>query len=518
MATRGATRPSEEAHRPETTVRLARDLTLADATLLGIGAIMGGGIFVLPGIAAGVAGPGLVMALVLNAFVTIPTLLVYAELASGVHDAGGGYLWVRDAFGQGWGFLGGWMSWFSHAVACAVYSLASASYLIWLLERYDLVPASFEGGVLVKLAAVGITTLFVFLNYVGVKKAARAENFVTVVVLGTLAAFLIFGFLAIGRHPEGLGQLHLGDAGAMLPNGFLGVFLAMGLMFIAFEGYEVVAQASEEVKRPKRNVPLACILSIVIMSPLLVMVAVVALAAIQVPGDSWVWLADHKELALVEAAGQFVPFGIGAVLILFGAMLSNVTALNSTIYSSSRVSFAMGRDRELPAVFAKVHPRTHTPAASILLSGLLIAVMAAALPIQDVAAAADMMFLLLFTLVNASYIKLRRTKRDVDFGFRAPFFPWLPLFGLVTKFALGVALFLYSPIAAAVGVAWVAVGAAVNHAYVKRHGPAPEPRSSVAFEVETAQRKGYHIVLPVANPASAGPLAGIARDLARAKG
>jgi amino acid transporter/nucleotide-binding universal stress UspA family protein len=521
MAQRGeAHAPVEEHAGGETAVRLARDLTLADATLLGVGALVGGGIFVLPGIAAGVAGPALFLALALNAIVTIPTLLAYAELASGIHDAGGGYLWVRDALGNRFGFLGGWMSWFSHALACGVYALASASYLTWMLERYSGLPPGLDHATAVKVIAVSVTGFFVLLNYVGVKQAARAENLVTTVVLATLGVFIAAGVWAIWKRPEGLSQLHLDAPMELAPMGAMGVFLAMGLTFIAFEGYEIIAQASEEVKRPARNVPLASILSVAIVVPLLIIVAIIALTAIQVPADqeSWQWLASHKELALVEAAGQFVPFGVGAIVVVVGAMLSNITGLNSTIYSSSRVSFAMGRDRVLPGFFSRVHRRTQTPTASILFSGLLIAFMAAALPIQDVAAAADIMFLLLFTLVNVSYIKLRRTKKHVKFGFRAPFFPYLPLFGIVTKSALAIALVIYSPIAAMAALVWVAAGVGVHALTSRKLEPETRPRSSLSFEVTTAQRKGYHIVLPVANPASAGPLASIARDLARAKG
>jgi amino acid transporter/nucleotide-binding universal stress UspA family protein len=504
----------------ETQVRLARDLTLADATLLGVGALVGGGIFVLPGIAAGLAGPAVFLALALNALVLVPTLLVYAELSSGRHDAGGGYLWIKDALQEPWGFLGGWMNWFAHAVACAVYALASAAYLLWLLTRFGILDASFAAPPWPNVTAVAITALFVGLNLAGAKQAVRAEAYATGAVLATLAVFVLAGLAAIVARPEGLGQLHLTDPAGLFPHGLVGVFLAMGLTVIAFEGFEIVAQAGEEVRRPERNIPRAVLLCVAIVSPLLVLVAVVSVAAITpAPGqESWQWLAERGELALVEAAGQFVPFGVGALLVLVGAMLSNITALNSTIFSSSRVSFAMGRDRVLPGFFARVHPRTQTPAASILFSGAIVAVMAALLPIQEVAAAAGVMFLMLMALVNVSALKLRHTSRHHPHGFRAPFFPWTPLLGIAAQVALGIALFLFSPMAWAAAAAWVALGLVVHYAYARKAAPAPEPRTSLAFEVKAAPFEGYHILLPVANPGSVAPLASVARDLARAKG
>lgn len=511
----------EGAGRGDTTVRLARDLGLWDATLLGVGTIMGGGIFIMPGIAAGVTGPSVWLALALNALVTIPTLLAYAELSSAYHDAGGGYLWIREALGGATGFLGGWMSWFSHAVACAVYALASAYYMVFLFEHAGWFHGP-ENELLLKATALGFTLLFVGLNYVGVKVTAKAENATTVLVLVALAVFIAFGLLAIARDPgAAAARLHLGDWGSMAPFGFTGLFLTMGLTFIAFEGYEVVAQSSEEVKNPKRNVPLACLLSIAIMAPLLVVVGVISVAAVQDPagGESWAWVAEQGPLGLVAGAGQFVPFGVGALVVLAGAMLSNMVALNSTIYSSSRVSFAMAREGELPARFAHISKRTQAPDVSIVISGALIAAMAMLLPIHEVAAAADIMFLSLFFLVNLSFIKLRRTtKGRLDFGFRAPLFPWLPLAGLVLQAGLAVALFLYSPKAWLAAGAWMLVGLAVYVAYARKPMAPPEPRAAVAFEVK-AQRplEQYHVLVPVANPGSIAPLAGVARDLARAK-
>lgn len=500
----------------QTTVRLARELTLLDATLLGVGALVGGGIFVLPGLAAGLAGPGVWLALALNALVTIPTVLVYAELSSGFHDAGGGYLWVKEALGRGLGFLGGWMSWFSHAVACGVYALASSAYLLWLLGRYGLLPA-LDHELLIKLGAVGITLLFVLLNVRGVRQAARAENLVTTIVLAVLAVFLAFGILQIVQRPAGLEELHLFSP-EMLPNGVVGLFLAMGLTFIAFEGYEIVAQASEEVRKPERNVPRACILSVAIVTPLLVLVAIVAMAAVTPPVGqaTWQWLGGHGELALVEAAEQFVPLGIGGLIVLVGAMLSNITALNSTIYSSSRVSFAMGRAGVLPRAFSAVDARRQTPATSILFSGALIAGMAATLPLRDVAAAADIMFLTLFFLVNVSYLKLRKTARERGFAFRAPGFPWLPLVGIGAQVVLAAALYLYSPAAWLAAGAWMLAGVAVHTAYARRQ-PAPAPPTAKAFEIHPVTRRDYRVLLPVANPASIAPLASVARDLAKAR-
>ena len=414
-------------HGPEE-VRLSREMTLFDATMLGVGALMGGGVFVLVGLAAGVAGPAVLLAFALNALVTLPTLLVYAELWSAFDDAGGGYLWVKDALAQPWGFLGGWIGWFSHAVACALYTLASASYLIRLLEFGGVgIPVSPD--VALKVVAVAFTLLFLGLNYVGVKSSIKTENAITTVVLVIVGAFIVFGLRAIATNP-GAAQANFTD---FLPHGFEGLAVAMGLTFLAFEGYEIIAQSSEEVKNPKKNIPKAIKLSLLIVAPLYVLVTFVAIGATFAPNGlpSWELLGAGGELALVQAAQGFVPHGF--VILAAGALLTNLTALNATIYSSSRVSFAMGRDGNLPRAFGRIHPKRRTPHLSIWTSGAIIIVMAVALPIVQVAAAAEIMFLLLFLLVNVSYIKLRSTVPRDRFGYRAPLFPWLPILGTVLR-------------------------------------------------------------------------------------
>ncbi len=147
----------------------------------------------------------------------------------------------------------------------------------------------------------------------------------------------------------------------------------MGLTFIAFEGYEIIAQCSEEVRNPERNVPRAIFLSLLIVVPIYLLVAFAALGAVQPEGmPSWKYLGEHKETALVNVAETF--FRGGGVLILIGGLFSTMSALNATIYSSSRVSFAMGRDRNLPSWFGKIHPLRKTPHWSILASGVLSAV------------------------------------------------------------------------------------------------------------------------------------------------
>lgn len=494
-------------------VTLAREITLMDATLLGVGALMGGGIFVLLGIAAGVAGPALLLALFLNGFITIPTLLVYAELGSASDDAGGGYLWAKDGLGQPFGFLGGWLGWFSHTLACSLYALASAAFATFIASSAGWLDPSPD---LVRGLAIGLAALFVGLNYAGVKLGLRTQNAVNLLVLAVVGVFIVVGLWEVSQHPETV-RFNFDPffpPGTTLA-GLSGVFLAMGITFIAFEGYEIISQTSEEIQDPRRNIPRAIWAAFLIAWVIMLLVTVVAFGITQAPdgGQSWSFLAGEKEHALSTAADQVVAYG--GIIVAGSALLLQITALNATIYSSSRVSYAMGRDGNLPRFFGKIHPQRRTPHWAVLGSGALVIVMAL-LPIEHVAVSADVMFLLLFLLVNLAYIKLRKTIPQERFGFRAPLFPYVPLVGIATKAFLAVYLYKYSPIAWYVALSWIGVGLVLYYAYIRpreKLEPRVEAKPSFAARPTDRARKAYRILVLLSSPAPS-----TARSLARMAG
>ena len=231
-----------------------------------------------------------------------------------------------------------------------------------------------------------------------------------------------------------------------MPNGWGGVFKAMGLTFIAFQGFEVISQCSEEVKNPKRNIPRAVFLSLVIVVPIYLLVAVTSLGSVRPEGGMtpWDFLALQKETALVGVAELF--FAGGGMILLVGGIISTMSALNATVYSSSRVAFAMGRDRNFPTFFSKVHATKFTPYFAIVFSFVIVVLMSVSLPIEDVASAADIMFLLLFLQVNVTLIRLRKKRPDLDRGFFTPLFPWLTISGIALLLFLALYMFTYSPL------------------------------------------------------------------------
>ncbi|MBW3663723.1 MAG: amino acid permease [Actinobacteria bacterium] len=496
------------------TTELSRSLSEFDITMIGVGAMIGAGIFVLTGIAAGTTGPSLMLAFALNGVVTIFTAMVYAELGSAIPEAGGGYLWVRDALGRSQSFLAGWMSWFSHAVAGSLYALGFGAFANLLVERAGWGLPHIVGLGPEKYVGVLIAVAFLAINFRGASETGLAGNIVTLAKLIVIGLFIGFGLFSMLREPS----TSVEHFEPFIPRGYGQIFVAMGITFIAFEGYEIIVQAGEEVRDPKHSIPRAVFKSLLIVIPIYVLVAITAVGAIDAQGDqaTWQFLGEQKELGLALAADAFMPFG--TVIILIGGLLSTISALNATTYSSTRVAFAMGRDRVLPDAFGKVHQRFQTPHIALAASGLIIVFMVLAIPIEDVAAAADVMFLLLFLQVNYAVIRIRGEFGDrLDYGYLMPFYPWVPIIGIITKAFLAVYLFNFSPLAWLFAGIWIAVGAGVFVAYARTR-VASEDRPQITYERKAGPREEHPVFAAIGNPQTAEPILTIATAVARARG
>jgi len=494
----------------EVEVTLSRDLGLFDVTMIGVGAMIGAGIFALTGLAAGVAGPALVLAFLLNGVITSLTAMAYAELGSAFPEAGGGYLWVKEALGGTQGFLGGWMSWFAHAVAGSLYALAFGRFATELYRLVGLPDFGLSTNALTLAFMTVIVVAFTYLNYRGVSETGTVGNVVTLIQVGTLGLYCIFGLMAMLQDPATALAHFTAD---FMPNGIGGVLVAMGLTFIAFEGYEIIAQSGEEIKEPERNLPRATFLSIAIVVLIYVLVAGVSIGAIEAPNGmpTYEYLGWLGEVAIVEAAAQIMPYG--AIVLLISALAATVSALNATTYSSSRVSFAMGRDYNLPPIFSRIHPVRHTPYWAVLFSGLLIGAMAWSLPLEDVAAAADLMFLFLFMQVNISVMRLRLRRPDLPRTFLIPLFPLIPVLAVLAMAALALFLYTYSPIGWYVGLGWIVAGMLLYWGHFSRVEEREKPKEILLEEVLVS--KSYSVLVPVATEEQARILGLIGAILAR---
>lgn len=490
----------------DTEVRLSREMSLLDATMIGVGAMIGAGIFVLIGIAAGVAGPAIILAFLLNALVAALTAMSYAELGSCYHDTGGGYLWVKEGLPKWNGFISGWMDWFAHAVACSLYALGFGAYFELVFHEFGINMVHWGFLSPQKLLAAAIAIIFAYVNYRGASEAGKIGNLVTITKIVILGTFVAFGLELVFR--SGSWQTAFTP---FMPNGIGGVFKAMGLTFIAFQGFEVIVQSSEEIKNPRKNIPRAVMLSLLIVIPIYLLVAVTALGSVTPENMTpWDYLASHKETALVEVARGF--FSGGGVLILIGGIISTMSALNATIYSSSRVAFAMGRDRNFPTFLSKVSKKNFTPHWAILVSLVIVVLMAVSLPIEDVASAADVMFLLLFLQVNIAMIRLRKLKPNLDRGFFTPLFPWLSILAILMLLFLAIYMLNYSPVAWIVTTIWIAMGLAVYKGYSSNR---EVEHARKVRQLDRIEHKQYRVLICLSNPKSVPALTAIGMAIAK---
>ena len=524
--------------------QLARDMKLFDITMVGVGAMIGAGIFALTGIAAGIAGPALILAFCLNGLLTFCTAMVYAEVGSAIPAAGGGYLWARFGLPGPCAFLAGWMDWLAHAVAGSLYAVIFGAYFVWGLQQIfglGVPPTGAEHGDLgtlfglpawpfAKALTVFICIVFIYINYRGSSETGKAGNIITVAKVIVIAIFIISGLVAMlqgGAHETASDPTVGARFVPFMPNGFTGVLVAMGLTFIAFEGYEIIVQAGEEVENPRRNIPKAVFLSLLIVIPIYILVAIVSLGALTIPqavldanpmwesNETWKYLAGLGETGVAVAANAFMPWGTGAILLVIGAVLSTMSALNATTFSSTRVSFAMGRDHYLPEAMASISPKTRTPVMALLASGVLITVVAVTLPVEKVAAATCVMFLLVFAAVNIASITIRRKYGDkLRYGYVVPLFPLIPIVAAVGQLAIAVFLFIAEPLSMAITGGWMAIGLLIYYLYSQRQEH--EYRASaVLFEESPPPTSApQRLLVPVANPDTTAPLIEVASRLA----
>src|SRR5579884_1084233 len=405
--------------------QLRRVLTLRAAVALGIGGTIGGGIFVLVGAAAGHAGPGVLLSFVFAFGLSLLIALPYAELACRYPLAGGGYAFARKLLGPHWGFLMGWGYWGGYVFISGYVTLGFGGYL-HALTGLPLVPAA--------LALIGLCTI---INLLGV----RLSSFVQMLVI----AVAIVGLL--GFSMVGLPHIRMSQYTPFLPYGFAGVAVATLLAFLAFGGFDMVAAAGEEVASPERNLPRAILFTLLAVLGLYLLVAFVALGVLP-----WNELGASPA-PLAAAASQFLG-STGQRFTAVAALLTTAATGNAVLVVTSRISFAMARDRLLPISLARIHAKTGVPWIAVLLNGILLALVALTGSVVLVAAVGGFLYVLHFLFPLAALVVLRRRGGPPP-AFRTPF----PRFVLPLAFTGGVLLLITSGwTGVLIGTVWLLIG------------------------------------------------------------
>ncbi len=493
----------------EIQISLSRDLSFFDITMIGIAGMIGAGIFALTGIAAGIAGPAILLAFLLNGIVATLTGLAYAELGSAMPQAGGSYLWIKEAMGNYAGFMAGWIDWAAHTIACALYAVTFGAFFAEMVVKF--MGISLPHAFLAKLSALAMVTFLAYINYIGAKESGKLGGFVTMLKVLILVIFALFGVYHMLSYPDWMKEYT-----PFMPTGIAGVLAAMGLTFIAFEGFEIIVQSGEEVKNPDRNIPKAIVVSLWVAVGIYILVAFSLLGAVRADVPSWMYLGRLAELSLVRVADQIMPFG--GWLILAGGLISTISAMNATIYSSSRVVFALSRSGYLNRALARINEKTRTPHYAIFFSYVIIAVSSLA-PIEAVASAASLMFIFLFLSVNIALVILRLRRPDIKRSFKLPLVPILPFIAiafqivityfLVTHIEHGLSVFLMT-------IAWMFLGSLVYYAYSEKEmEKRVEEEVVTVFKEAPVEKRKFIILVPVANPVIAKKLVRFAEIIAR---
>jgi APA family basic amino acid/polyamine antiporter len=407
---------------------LKRNLNLLDATSVGIGAIIGAGIFVVLGVAIGYAGPAIVISIIIAGIVASFTAFSFAELGSAIPKEGGAYEFAFELLSPFTGFVVGILWLFAQIVAGAAISLGFASYFVAIFPEFSL-----------KTIAVIVALALTCLNILGIKKSAAVNNALVITKIAILCLFIGFGIFQI--NPQNFSQFS--------PNGSFGILQGAGFIFFAYLGFGRIAALGEEVKNPERNLPLSVLIA------LIVSVVVYVLTGLTATGLENYRILAQSGSPLAEAAKVIGNFTLVAAVSL-GALIATASVLLTNLLGLSRVAFAMARNAQLPKSIAKVSSKFGTPYVSILSMGALLTLLAFALDLKQTVAITSFAILSVHLAVNLSAIRLRK-KMPNSTKFRVPFYPVIPSLGLLSCIILMFSLPQESWIVAAVVVAISAV-------------------------------------------------------------
>ena len=488
----------------DTSTKLARELGLGAALSIGIGTMVCAGIFVLPGIAAAKAGPVVVLAFALCGLVAILIAFCMSELATGMPLAGGGYLFIVRAFGPMMGTVMGWCLWLSLIFASAFYMIGFGYYVA------DVLPISH-----VWLALI-MTGLLTGLNFIGAKETGGLQN---VIVAGLLIALTVF-------FTRALFDVDMENLVPLIPPeiGVSGFFMVTPVLFITFMGFAEIAAVSEEIKNPARNLPIALVGSVVIVTVIYCLVEFCIVGVLRYDDPSMA-----TETVLMEIARMLMG-KTGYSLLMLGGIFATVSSANASIMAASRISFAMGRDHLMPDWFNQIHPRFRTPYRSIVVTGGLTMFLLVILGshLELIAEVGAFLSLLLYAFISLACMVMRHAELDwYKPSFKTPLYPVVPILGLLgCLFVMGIT----SRPTILIGLGIIAGTLIWYVLFLRKHTQLVgasnvlwkqkviEPLVAKAEDYAAARRDAFPVILlPLSNPETEGSLLRVGTALAKAR-
>ena len=493
---------------PDTTTQ--RHLGLLDATGIGVGAIVGGGILALAGTAFATTGAAAWLAFLLNGGIAIITALSFAELSSAFPQSGGIYLYAKRVLSVGAAFSVGWVVWFASIVAAALYALGFSTFLVDALR--GLIPMPSQGPAFT-VVIVGVALVaMIICTWLLCGSSRGGANWMNLLKLVVFAVLIIGGLQAwLRQEPVSLQRLHT----PILPHGFKGLVMAMGFSFIALQGFDLIAAVAGEVKTPRHTLPRAMILALLIALavyvPLMILIVVAG-----VPEGIHLneWAAESGDLIVVEAARVFMG-EIGFWLVILVGILSMLSALIANLFAAARIAGAMAQDRTLPRFLDQLSLRKGTPTKALWCTGGMACLVL--MVVQDVGragAAASLIFLITFALAQLICI-LARIRKPNHQGYKLPLWPVLPGLGGLACTALAIFQGMTVPVAGLITGVWLLAGF-FCYLWIFGQRARVYDAASESFDPDLLELRGRSplVLVPIANPANAGTMALLAACIA----
>lgn len=450
--------------------KLERSLGSVSLILMGIGAIIGAGLFSITGIAAAEnAGPAIVLSFILASIGCAFAGLCFSELAAMIPISGGAYTYTYTTLGEFIAWIVGWALILEYAAGAVVVAISWSAYVVSFLQDFHIqLPAALVASPwqpthllngtdaygLFNLPAVLVIILLTGVLIVGIDKSAKVNAVLVAIKVAVVLLFIGIGFMYV--QAENYEPFIPENTGVFGEYGWSGIMRAAGIVFLAYIGFDAISTAAQEVKNPQKDLPIGIIGSLVICTVLYVLFALVLVGIVPYP--------QLNVAAPVAAAINKTPYlwlnGLVKLAIIAG-LTSTVLVL---LLGQSRIFYTMSKDGLLPPVFAKVHARYHTPWIANIALMILVGLAAAFVPISLVGQLSSIGTLLAFAIVCASVIVLRRTRPDLPRPFRTPLVPWVPLLGILT--CLGLMFSLDWPTWARLSV-WLFIGLIFYFSYGK---------------------------------------------------
>jgi basic amino acid/polyamine antiporter, APA family len=499
---------STDQHNPST----PRTIGFFGALGIGVGAMVGGGILALAGVAFAATGPSAILAFVLNGIIALITALSFAEMAAANPQSGGTYTYAKKALSLQMAFGVGWVVWFASLVAAVLYALGFGAFAVFALQQ---IPAGgldslFQFKLMPTILALSALGFYAFKL---TRTTGSGGMFVNIGKLLVFAVLIAAGLAVVVRTPI----THITQSmEPFFADGFTGLIAAMGYTFIALQGFDLIGSSAGEIKNPEKTIPKAMVGTLVVGLAIYIPLLFVVMTVGMQPGEFIAEVSARYPETVIAIAAENYMGAFGFWLVLIAGIFSMLSALQANLFAASRVALKMANDRTLTHHLSYVDAEHGTPITSILVTCGIVGLLILILPdVAAAGAASSLIFLITFALAHLIMILMRNRSYAESKTFRVPYFPALPIIGMAA--CVGLALFqaVAEPAAGFISLVWLLIGTVLFVSFFVQRAEAIDA-SEEALDPDLVRLRGLSplVLLPIRNPANAESMVFVADALA----